>query len=88
MEKEVRVEGFDLWNVLPLVCGGLAALTVQPAIRVRLTLVEAGSHCAVYEHVEASERTQSPSGSLPRGADGRAPLTKALALQKKDVGGF
>ena len=56
-------------------------LTVQPAIRVRLSVFPTGSHCALYEHVEASERTQSPSGSLPRGADGRAPLTKAIVIK-------
>ena len=60
-------------------------LTVQPAIRVRLSVFQTGSHCALYEHLEASERTQSPSGSLPRGADGRAPLTKAMVIKEWEV---
>jgi hypothetical protein len=30
------VKGLDLWDVLPRVCGGHVALTVQPAIRVQL----------------------------------------------------
>ena len=39
----------------------------------------------LYEHIEASEHTQSPIGSLPRGADGRAPLTKAIGTKKELV---
>ena len=37
--KGVKRGGLSLWDVLPLVCGGHAALTVQPAIRVRQTLI-------------------------------------------------
>jgi hypothetical protein len=37
--KGVKREGLTLWDVLPRVCGGHAALTVQPAIRVRQTLI-------------------------------------------------
>ena len=37
--KGVKREGLSLWDVLPRVCGGHAALTVQPAIRVRQTLI-------------------------------------------------
>ena len=37
--KGVKREGLSLWDVLPRVCGGHAALTVQPAIRVRQSLI-------------------------------------------------
>src|ERR1700732_1526740 len=39
------------------------------------------SHYALCEHVEASERTQSTSESMPMGEAGRAPLTKACVLK-------
>src|ERR1700683_2199701 len=81
--KGVKREGLTLWDVLPRVCGRACSLDRPTCYPCPADPdFGAGSHYALYEHVEASERTQSPIGSLPRGADGRAPLTKAIGLKK------
>jgi hypothetical protein len=68
---------FVFGGVWPRVCGPLFASTVQPAIRVRLSLARL-TLCFYASMVEASERTQSTNECLPKGEVGRAPLTKAV----------
>jgi hypothetical protein len=59
------------------VCAQL--LSVRPSNLLSVSGSElTGSHYALSEHVEASERTQSTGGCWPKGEAGRAPLTKAI----------
>jgi hypothetical protein len=72
-----------VWDVLPRVTVGVEASDRPTCYPCPAAPCLKPAHIMLlYEHIEASERTQSPSGSLPRGADGRAPLTKTVSKKK------
>ena len=78
--KGVKREGLSLWDVLPRVCGGHAALTVQPAIRVRQTLIFEPVHIMLY--TSTSRQASAPnlqSGVCPGEPTGARRLPKPLA---------
>ena len=78
------MKGLSLWDVLPLVCGRHAALTVQPAIRVRLQPILEPAHIMLY--TSTSRQASAPNlqaGVCPGEPTGARRFTKAIDDAKK-----